>query len=219
MKNLIRILSVTLIMIMTISIFTFAEGYDFEIIDASEINAPSNWAKPEIDKAKEAGLLTENTDNYFKEDITRFQFAELVVNMVEKAIGKGITPASSGTFTDTKEGSILKAYSAGIVAGVSETEFAPSNYITREQIATMVYRAIVYIESEKGEEFTTKNSSIESYTDKNDVSSWAKEGVGVLANNNIMSGTSSTTLSPKNSATIEQSILLVYRLYNVVNQE
>ena len=82
----------------------------------------------------------------------------------------------------------------------------------------MLHRAIIYVEKEKGKEYTTKNNSLEGYTDKNSVSSWAKEGVGVLANNNIMAGTSKTTLSPKNSATIEQSVLLVYRLYNIVSK-
>lgn len=218
MKNLNKILLLTLIITLISSTFAFANGYDFEIMDASEINGPSNWAKPEIDKAEEAGLLTANTDNYFKEDITRTQFAELVVNMVEKATGKEIAPAPASTFIDTTDTIILKAYSAGIVSGISQNEFAPSSYITREQIATMLYRAINFVEKEKGQEYTTKNNSLEGYTDKNSVSSWAKEGVGVLANNNIMAGTSKTTLSPKSSATIEQSILLVYRLYNMVSK-
>lgn len=218
MKNLSKILIISLILSLTLSTAVFANDYDFEILDESEINGPSNWAKPEIDAARKAGLLTENTDNHFKEDITRSQFAELVVNMVEKAIGKEISPAPASTFTDTSETSILKAYSASIVSGVSKTEFAPKNYITREQIATMLYRAITYIEKEKGKEYTTKDDSIESYTDKGSVSSYAKQGVGILANNKIMSGTSATTLSPKSSATIEQSVLLVYRLYNKVSQ-
>lgn len=170
-----------------------------------------------IGKAEEAGLLTENTNNYFKEDITRSQFAELVVNMAEKAVEKEIPPASASTFTDTSEISILKAYNADIVKGVSQTEFAPDNYITREQIAAMLYRAIIYIEREISKEFTTKNDSIEGYTDKDSVSSWAKQGVGVLANNNIMAGTSKATISPASSATVEQSVLLIHRLYNIVS--
>ena len=45
------------------------------------------------------------------------------------------------------------------------------------------------------------------------VSSWALSAVGVLANNEIMKGTSETTLSPQNNASIEQCIVLVYRLF------
>ena len=52
--------------------FTVVEGGDL-----TEINAPHEWAKAEIEQAREAGLLTEHTDDCFKEDITRFQFAEL----------------------------------------------------------------------------------------------------------------------------------------------
>ena len=51
------------------------------------------------------------------------------------------------------------------------------------------------------------------FTDRDEVSSWALDGVGLLAANGIMNGTGATTLSPKNPCTIEQSILLIYRLY------
>ena len=181
-----------------------------------KVGGPSDWAKEEIEKAKLAGLITDNTSLSFQKNINRGQFAELIVNMVEKTVNKELSPANPNTFTDTTEISILKAYNSGIVSGVSETKYAPKSEITREQIATMIYRAITYIEKEKGKTYTVKNNSIQSYTDKNSVSSWAKQGVGILANNNIMAGTSKTTISPKSSATIEQSILLIYRLFNIV---
>lgn len=177
----------------------------------------SPWAQPEIDKAKEIGLLTTNTSMFFTTNITRGQFAELVVNMVEKTLDKEIESAPENTFADTNETSILKAYNANIVNGITETEFEPKSLITREQIATMLYRAIEYIETENGSEFTTKNETIEAYQDRQEVSSWAKSGVGILANNGIMKGTSDTTLSPKGNATVEQCVILVYRLYNLAN--
>ncbi len=178
----------------------------------------SDWAQPEIDKAKEAGLLTDSIGFLFTSDITRGQFAELVVNMSEKVIGKEISPAPDTTFTDSKDTSVLKAYRAKIVSGISDTAFEPETLITREQIATMLYRAITYIETEKGKEYSIKNDSIDSYSDKGRVSSWAKTGVGILANNGIMKGTSDTALSPKGNATIEQCVIFVYRLYNIVNK-
>lgn len=216
MKNIIRILTIALVLSIFFGSVAFA--VPFKEVDLSQINEPNNWAKKEVKEAEEAGLLTKNTNNYFKADITRSQFAELVVNMVEKAKREEISPADVNTFTDTADTSILKAYKAGIVNGVSKTEFAPNDYITREQIAAMLYRSITYIESNTGKVYTTKTYNIEKYQDSMDISQYAVESVGILANNGIMQGTSETQLSPKGSATIEQSILLVYRIFNIVTK-
>jgi hypothetical protein len=216
MIKLKRILPILLILVMVSTTNAFA--FEYETMDLDELIEPASpWAQPEIDKAKEIGLLTTNTSMFFTTNITRGQFAELVVNMVEKTLDKEIESAPKNTFTDTDDTSILKAYNANIVNGISETEFAPKSLITREQIATMLYRAIEYIETENGSEFTTKNETIEAYQDRQEVSSWAKSGVGILANNGIMKGTSDTTLSPKGNATVEQCVILVYRLYNLAN--
>ncbi|MFA5522976.1 MAG: hypothetical protein WDA24_01340 [Tissierellales bacterium] len=77
-------------------------------------------------------------------------------------------------------------------------------------IMTLIFTSFTFV---KGYDF-----EIIDVSEINGPSNWAKQGVGVLANNNIMSGTSKTTLSPKSSATIEQSVLLVYRLYNIVSK-
>ena len=189
--------------------FTVVEGGDL-----TEINAPHEWAEAEVALAREAGLITEHTDNCFKEDITRFQFAELAVNLAEKATGKEITPAPADTFTDCTETAVLKAYAAGIVNGVGNGTFAPDQTTNREQIAAMLYRAVQYIERNGGKGLAIKTSDISKYTDNAQVSSWAKEAVGTLAANGVMKGTSGTTLSPQASCTVEQSVILVYRLYS-----
>lgn len=219
MKSLIKITC----MIFTITILSsstvFAFTYD-KIDNITEIMEPaSDWAQPEIDKAKAAGLLTGSTSVFFQKDITRYAFAELVVNMVEKVIAKELPAATGNIFTDSQDIAVLKAYQAGIVNGIDATTFSPDALITREQISTMLYRAILYIEKEKGKEYTTKNSNMDSYTDKEEISDWARIGVGVLANNKIMQGTSATNLSPKSNTTIEQSIILVYRLYDKLAQK
>ena len=198
-----------------------AAAFTFEKLNPEDIFTPeiieqekvSDWAKDEIELARAAGLITVHTNAYMTQNITRFQFAELVVNLTEKIAGREITPAADTTFTDSKETAVLKAYAAGIVDGVGNHQFAPGTTTNREQIAAMLYRAIIYIQTETDQQLAPKAADIAKFTDKAKVSAWAVQGVGTLAANGIMSGTSATTLSPKASCTIEQSILLVYRLY------
>lgn len=201
---------------------TSAMAVDFEILDKEDIFAPeiienemvSDWAKEEFDIANSLELVPPLTDHpAFTGSITREQFAELIVNLVEKVLGKQIDTASSDTFTDSANVAVLKAYEAGIITGVGEGKFAPKNTTNREQIATMIYRATQYLAEQTGENLTPNAGSIEGFTDKTSISSWAAEGVGKLAANDIMKGTSATTASPQDACTVEQSILLIYRVY------
>lgn len=204
---------------------TSALAFDFEHLDKEDTIAPeiieketvSEWAKEEFDIANMLGLVPALTDNpAFTGNITREQFAELVVNMVEKVLGKEIAAAGSDTFTDTTNAAVLKACAAGIITGVGQGKFAPKTTTNREQIATMVYRAAQYIAQQTGKDLTPKAGSVEAFADKAEISSWAVESVGKLAANDIMNGTSGTTASPKAACTVEQSILLMYRVYQNV---
>lgn len=212
------ILAVFLAVIMANSAFAFT----MTDMDAEDIFSPgliekesiSDWARDEVTMADQLELIPALTDDpTYKSSITREQFAELIVNMVEKVLNEKIDAAPSDTFTDTSNVAVLKAYEAGIITGVGEGKFAPKNTTNREQIATMIYRATQYLAEQTGENLTPNAGSIEGFTDKASISSWAAEGVGKLAANDIMKGTSTTTASPQNACTVEQSILLIYRVY------
>ena len=128
-----------------------------------------------------------------------------------------VTPAAADTFNDTSDETVLKAYAAGIINGVGDGKtFAPDDTTNREQIALMLYRAAQYVKNNGGKAIPDMGTDISKYTDRDSVSLWAKEAVGALANNGVMKGSSDTTLSPAASCSKEQSIILVYRLYEVV---
>lgn len=191
---------------------------DFNIKETSseqdDLTGVSSWAKEEVSAAQPAGLvpvLTGKPD--YQDAITREQFAELVWNFASLYYYGAMIPMTD--FTDCDNFHVLCASEAGIVNGVGDGKFAPKQTATREEIATMLRRAIRFIERTQS---TRVNpiplaGSIEGYSDKNAVSSWAVEGVGALAANGIMKGTSETTLSPKAPCTVEQCIILIYRLY------
>jgi hypothetical protein len=202
-----------------------AMAFEFEILENEDLFTPetiendtvSDWAKEEFAAADMLGLVPSLAGSpAYTSDITREQFAQLIVNMVEKALDKELDAAPSDTFTDTTSTAVLKAYGAGIITGMGEGIFAPETTTNREQIATMIYRAVQYIGEQTGKDLTPNAGSIEVFTDKTDISSWAAEGVGKLAANDIMKGTSATTASPQAACTVEQSILLVYRVYQKV---
>lgn len=192
-----------------------------EVVDPNELpyipseGGPSSWAVSEIESAMQAGLVPALTGTpKYTDAITREQFAELVVQTVEVMLDRDLDAAPAGTFGDSSNASVLKASQSGIVNGVGGGKFEPKTTTNREQIATMIFRAVRYVEAESGKTVAPNAGSLAGFADQNKVSSWAVEGVGTLAANSIMNGTSATELSPAKDCTVEESILLCYRLYD-----
>ncbi len=184
--------------------------------ETEDNNTPSEWAVEEVIKANEYEILPQLTDSPgFQDAITREQFAELVVCMLENRLGGGFE-VSDTVFSDCTNTQVLKAYAVGVVDGVGDNLFNPKSTTNREQIATMLYRALNLLESRLAKDVTPAEADISAFADCTEVSTWAQEGVGVLAANGLMRGTSETTLSPKDPCTVEQSIALVTRIFELV---
>lgn len=173
---------------------------------------PSDWAKAEVEQAVQAGLVPELTgDPAYQDALTREQFAQLVVQTLEVLLDNQLAAAPAGTFTDCETPAVLKACEAGIIGGIGGGKFAPAQTTNREQIATMMARAIDYLEENGGQELAPKAGSLEGFTDAAQVSDWAVEAMGRMAANGLMEG-SNSALSPQNPCTVEQGILLLVRL-------
>ena len=86
----------------------------------------------------------------------------------------------------------------GIVNGITENEFAPNSNITREQIATIIYRYAQY----KGYDVSVGgNINILSYNDAKDISGYALTPMQYMVEQGFINGKSDVTLNPKDNAT------------------
>ena len=126
--------------------------------------------------------------------ITRGQ----VVTILYRLSGSPSVSSYSG-FTDVNTSKyyaapITWAKSNGIVDGYGTT-FGPEDAITREQLAKILRDYSAY----RGLN-VSKTTSLSGYTDAGSVHSWALEGMQWSVANGIVGGTTTTTLSPGNSA-------------------
>ncbi len=145
----------------------------------------SNWAKPELDKANDYGLLPDSLKGAdMTKPITREEFAELAIKLYEKATGFVPYVTVPNPFTDTKNPEILKAYQIGITAGTSATTFTPKALINREQVATMLSRAIRVMVPDA--DFSTNGAP--AFNDEKYISTWALEHVKYMSKNSIIQG-------------------------------
>ncbi len=93
-----------------------------------------------------------------------------------------------------------------IVDGYGNGRFGPSDTITRDQMAAILYRYASY----KGYDLT-KTDDLTGYTDAASVSSWAETAMKWTVAEGIIEGTSTTTLSPSGDSTRAQVATIFMR--------
>ncbi len=169
----------------------------------------SAWAESELIDAFENGLTYPGVMYDYDRAITREEFCVLAVKLYEKLTGLN-TSHDEDPFDDTDNPDILIAYKLGIVKGISETEFAPSNNITRQEMCVMLYRALAAANYETSIEDTATFP----FDDVGSIASWAINEVKFCHQNGIMNGTSPSTIDPLLNTPREQAIILVNRTYN-----
>jgi hypothetical protein len=168
----------------------------------------SAWARAEIVNAKELGIAQEKILSDYGRSITREEFSEMAVRMYEKLSGKTAEIPSQNPFKDTHNPYIMKAYALGITDGVSRDQFMPNQNITREQIATMFYRAIEAVD--KSFVYKSGNTNFE---DRDQISSWAMDSVGFMNEKGIMKGVGENSINPKANTSRQEAIALALRAY------
>lgn len=181
----------------------------------SAAGSPSGWAQAEVDEARTKGLVLSAADGNYQGYITRVLFCMQIVNMVETVTGTPIVITITNPFVDINNEYITKANQLGIVNGVSATEFAPLNFITRQEITAMMMRSARVMDQLAAKSYAdvTGTESI-IFADQDDIAAWALSDIRIANSLDIMKGVGGNKIDPNGNATVEQSILLVNRLYD-----
>lgn len=185
----------------------------FAVAGGKDVNAKmSVWAQDGVKWAAQNDLVDAALlGNDYTRPITRLQFCSVAVKMAEKMLGKAITPAPSGTFTDTDNEYVRKAYAAGITTGTSATTFGPDGTLSRQQMATFLYRALQYVKNNSDIRYTIYDSKLNSYTDAGQIQGWANEPMAFMNALGLITGTTNTTLAPNGNCTVEQALVVANR--------
>ncbi len=175
----------------------------------SDVGTSLSWAAGSVDFAQKWGLVNGITTTTFGPDSTMNR-AQLVT-ILYRAAGEPSVAGIANPFKDVPSNmyyynAVLWASKNGIVTGTSSTTFGPNGNVTREQVATFLYRYAKY----KGISVTT-TSTLSSYTDRAKVSSYAIEPMTWAVAKGIITGTTTTTLSPTGTATRAQVAVMLHR--------
>lgn len=173
-----------------------------------------HWAKDDISALVEKGVIA-GTGVEFKpdENATRAQFVQWLV----KALHIGVEPGAALSFQDVPAGAwyrdeVVAAVQAGLIMGKDENTFAPEESITREQIAVIVTRALKKY-SIKDLSHAITEQATERFTDREDISLWARQDIALAVSRGIVNGVSADTFAPKLFATRSQAAVMILRLH------
>lgn len=156
----------------------------------------SDWFYSDVGYVNENELMQGTSDTLFAPDnpTTRGMLVTILWRLDGEPIESG--NAFSDVTSDTYYyDAVAWASKFGIVNGYSDTVFSPNDNITREQLASILYR---YAEYKKYD--TSKKSELSGYTDKNQISDYAVVAMQWANANEIITGISKVTLSPKGYA-------------------
>lgn len=168
----------------------------------------STWAMPELNKALELHFITNAIRDNMTANISREEFAEVLMKMYVNSTGKTVS-YSDTFFNDTENPEVLKAAELGIVTGHGYGEFKPNDFVTREEICTMIYRAMKLLRPDS--DFNI--SDVDRFGDHNNISEWAIEPMQYMYKNGVLKGDGYGTIDPKGNSTREVATILILRTY------
>ena len=168
----------------------------------------SHWAHDDITYVYENDLMNGTDGSLFSPEstTTRAQVVTVLYRLAGQPAADWENPfwdvPASAWFHDA----VTWAWENDITGGVSSTHFGAGNAVTREQLATFLYR---YAQDQGYD--TSARADLSGYSDAGLVSSYATEALSWANATGLITGTTGTTLSPQGSATRAQVATILSR--------
>ena len=174
----------------------------------------NGWYHTGVDFMVKNGFMNGVADDAFDVDgnLTRAQLVTILYRIAGEPESTATNP-----FADVADGqwytnAVIWAAENGIVKGVNTTTFAPNDQITREQIATILFR---YAKAEKVE------GKLAGFPDAGKVSDYAADAMAWAVEQGLINGISEsdgkTYLAPQETATRAQIAVILMRYLTAEN--
>ncbi len=166
------------------------------------------WATEAINELYKMGVVNGKGNGLFApyDNVKREEFVKMLVNALNidaEAEDNGFSDADKNEWYYIY---LSKAKVAGIVKGNDNGEFGIGQNITREDMATMAYRAYSIAAGDM------QRLSDNVFADDKDISDYAKDSVYLLKDNGIINGVGENMFLPKNTANRGEAAKIIYSL-------
>jgi len=194
--------------------FIAPSGGKYEVINNIQSfgDISAHWGVEQINFITARSLLMGTGDNKFSPDMNMNR--AMLVTVLHRLDGqknkKGVV------FTDIPEGqwysdAVSWAATNNIISGYSKGIFGPDDSITREQLATILYRYAAYLGFD-----TNSKGSLTDFSDQDKVSSYALEPMSWAVEKGLITGVPGKLLSPAGNATRAEVSAILMRFIDMV---
>lgn len=168
-----------------------------------------HWAEHLIKEYVARGAISAVVPGKFGPDnkITRAEFCKLLIVSMNFRINDSVNPFNDISEKDWFYSWVATAANLGVVHGYN-FQFKPYAYITREDMAVMIIKAL----DAKGKYIERDASTLKRFKDRGKVSQWAQDSVSQTIKGKIINGRSSTVLAPLDNATKAEAIAMVKKV-------
>ncbi len=165
------------------------------------------WYQTAVDYVIANGLMEGTSDTTFEPNTTTSR--GMVVTILYRL--EGTPSAAASGFPDVAAGqwytdAVSWAAANGIVTGYDNGNFGPNDIITREQMATILYRYASHKAYGTGAQ-----ANLASYTDASAISGYAESAMKWANAEGLITGTTTTTLSPAGDASRAEVATILMR--------
>lgn len=171
---------------------------------------PGSWYEEVVQFAYDKGIMTGTSDTTFEPNTTTTR--GMIVSILHRLEGSPVVTeeAFSDVSADDWYGqAVAWASSEGIVGGYGDGTFLPNKAITREEMASILYRYALYKEQD-----VSARADLSKYTDADQVGAWAKEVMQWANAEGLINGMTEDTLVPQGNATRAQVAAMFQRYLN-----
>lgn len=177
----------------------------------ANLDVADGWAVNDIQTAISLGLVPDNLQKGYQDDITRQDFCLLIEKLARKDpdfITKLYAVPEVSGFTDTNRDELRWCAQMGVVSGYPDGSFRPYNTLTREEAAKILALTTQFLGAKK----TTEQYP---FTDRDPNGwAWSQGYIDFCGTNQIMNGVGGGKFGPKGSFTRQQAIVTMLRIYN-----
>ena len=168
-----------------------------------------DWYYDAVQFVYEHGLMNGTSKTTFSPQRTTTR--GMIVTILHRMEGE--PSAAAAAFSDVAEASYCCAAVAwasqnGIVTGYDDGTFLPDAPITRQQLAAILYRYVIW----KGRSDGAEAAELARFEDAEKVAAYAREAFSWAVGTGIILGTGTNTLSPSGNATRAQVAVILTRL-------
>lgn len=164
----------------------------------------AEWAKTAVSELAKKGFVSGDGNGLFRPDdnVLREEFLKMVILSFDR-----MDSEANADFKDVSKDKWYYSYiasgiNAGIVKGISDSEFGIGRNITRQDAAAILYR-IYNVSSQNGQP---------SFIDSDEIADYAKKAVNELSAAGIINGMNDGKFYPQKNLTRAEAAVLIYRL-------